>query len=758
MCSFVPLHLLQALSESPSIPLVDRHGAQNTLSHDVRLANSIQSQPTANVLTGAPLTQQELKTEFVTSLNVNEQADFKVVNGDASHPMLALSALTVNDVSESKLGHLWREIYDANHVDSPDLLPGILLRAEGEPSSAQPKSAVLNAAYDNFEKTFTFFHKVFGRNSLNDRGMPLVANIHYSTNYANAFWLPSQRQMIFGDGGAILTNLTSLDVIAHELVHGLTQFTACLEYQGQSGALNEHISDAFASMVKQWDRGQQSADADWMIGDSCLCPGVEGLALRSLKFPGTAYDKLAVSRDPQPGSMAAYVDTSSDFGGVHINSGVPNRAFYLVCLRLGGCSWERAGRIWYDTLLSPDIKPNCTFIQFADLTCQSAGKLFGPEVQGIVKGAWMEVGVYPTLAFASHFDGIVASLGYGAESTSAQVFAFDGTSSGRLDHVMILHSGQAFAVATARLASDSLSAVSAQLLLGAEDMSSNAAWRGFAFDYKQNKTCDHIFLFAPGLGMVCILAPEAPGAGDGSGWRAVYSSKKGIGEHDFFSTEDRVLAFDLQHTGRLDHLVVYRPGSGLLSVLRNDNGVFASVFRTRTGLPGFDLSSVSDRLVAFDYEHIGRVDHILAYRPGSGLVTIFQNQDGVWKPVFRSIQLGTPGPAGDGIGGYPLSQRGDRILAFDLKGNGRKEYLAVYRPGAGIFWVIEGKGGRFTKVFGEGNPGQGKGAGVGGFDLSQMTDWMVAYNHPQRGLPDSLVCYRPADGRFVAVKPTWKVM
>ncbi len=122
-------------------------------------------------------------------------------------------------------------------------------------------------------------------------------------------------------------------MIAHELTHGVTENTAGLEYHNQSGALNESMSDVFGSLVKQWALRQTAEQADWLIGAEIFTPGIEADALRSLKAPGTAYDNEEFGRDPQPDHMSSSCplpDTEEgDWGGVHINSGIPNKAFYL---------------------------------------------------------------------------------------------------------------------------------------------------------------------------------------------------------------------------------------------------------------------------------------------------------------------------------------------------------------------------------------------------------------------------------------------
>ena len=149
-------------------------------------------------------------------------------------------------------------------------------------------------------------------------------------DYDNAFW--DGTQMVFGDGdGVIFLPFTrSVDVIGHELAHGVTQYTSGLNYQDQSGALNESVSDVFGVLVKQRLLGQTADQADWLVGAELLAPGVNGVALRSMAAPGTAYDDPRLGKDPQPGHMRDYVDTTDDNGGVHINSGIPNKAFHVA--------------------------------------------------------------------------------------------------------------------------------------------------------------------------------------------------------------------------------------------------------------------------------------------------------------------------------------------------------------------------------------------------------------------------------------------
>lgn len=225
--------------------------------------------------------------------------------------------------------------------------------------------------------------------------MPLDATVHFDRNYDNAFW--NGQQMVFGDGDGTLFNrfTVSLDVIGHELTHGVTEKEAGLIYQGQSGALNESVSDVFGSMVKQYKLGQAAAAADWLIGAELLVPGPGRTALRSMKAPGTAYDDPILGKDPQPARMKDYVHTVSDNGGVHINSGIPNHAFYLAAVAIGGNAWERAGKIWYETLQDSRLRQNAGFRAFAKLTKSTADKLFGAgsAESKAVAAAWKDVGV-----------------------------------------------------------------------------------------------------------------------------------------------------------------------------------------------------------------------------------------------------------------------------------------------------------------------------------------------------------------------------
>ena len=286
-----------------------------------------------------------------------------------------------------------RAVHDAAHATT---LPGALVRAEG---GAPTADAAVTDAFDHLGATWQLYWQAYRRDSLDGLGLPLVASVHYGVAYDNAFW--NGAQMVFGDGDGLYFNpfTASVDVVGHELTHGFTQYAAGLTYVGQSGALNESVSDVFGSLVKQLHLGQRAQDADWLIGDGLFTSRVRGVALRSMKAPGTAYDDPVLGKDPQPADMDGYVDLphddQHDSGGVHTNSGIPNHAFYLAATALGGNAWEQAGQVWYDVLTSPGLAKDIGFAGFAGATVDAATTRFGagsPAARA-VREAWQAVKV-----------------------------------------------------------------------------------------------------------------------------------------------------------------------------------------------------------------------------------------------------------------------------------------------------------------------------------------------------------------------------
>ncbi len=297
-------------------------------------------------------------------------------------------------IMEGAAAGLNRIIYSADNGSS---LPGRQLRAEGGAPTGDPAA---DEAYDGAGATHSLFFDIFNRDSIDGAGLRLDSTVHFRTGYDNAFW--NGAQMVYGDGDEDLPVAQRLfnrftiavDIIGHELAHGVTQHTANLIYQGQSGALNESMSDVFGSLVKQRLLGHAAADADWIIGEGLFTTNVNGVGIRNMKTPGTAYDDPVIGKDPQPGHMRDYVQTQADNGGVHINSGIPNRAFYVTAFNLGGFAWEKAGQIWYVTLQSK-LSESANFATAAAKTYEAARDLYGQGSleQQAVRAGWLEVGI-----------------------------------------------------------------------------------------------------------------------------------------------------------------------------------------------------------------------------------------------------------------------------------------------------------------------------------------------------------------------------
>lgn len=284
-----------------------------------------------------------------------------------------------------------RSVYDADHAKK---LPGRLVRSEGGRDGAD---AAANHAWDNVGITLDFFRTVFQRDSLDGHGMHVKASVHYGEGFSNAMW--TGKEMLFGDGDGvhILGFAQSLDIVAHELTHAVTQHSVKgglgemrqggkVQLAGQAGAINESLSDVFASMVKQWHAKEDVKQADWLVGEGVLAPEI-GQAVRSLKDPGNP--KLTYEDDDQAKDMRGYVEG----GDVHSNSGIPNHAFYLAAHALGGHAWEHAGAAWYHAL--PRLGAQASFAEWAQLTDAAAGDLFGVasrERKAVVQ-AWKDVKV-----------------------------------------------------------------------------------------------------------------------------------------------------------------------------------------------------------------------------------------------------------------------------------------------------------------------------------------------------------------------------
>ncbi|HEV2045525.1 MAG TPA: M4 family metallopeptidase [Chthoniobacterales bacterium] len=285
-------------------------------------------------------------------------------------------------------GGKYREVYDGQHKPT-NQLPGKLVRNEGQKPTKDPAT---DEAYDYAGDTYDFYSGVFKRDSLDNHGLRLISSVHVGQNWDNAFW--NGRQMAYGDGdGQAFGRFTqSVDVVGHELTHGVVSYSADLVYQDEPGAMNEHFADVFGTLVKQWKNNQTVKQADWLLGKELVIPAPTRQAIRNMANPGTAFkNDPYLGTDPQPKHIKNKYKGPSDNGGVHINSGILNYAFYLAATAIGGKAWETVGPIWYVALTQRLVRTS-SFADLAKETIDIAGKQ-GAAVQNAVKAAWKKVGL-----------------------------------------------------------------------------------------------------------------------------------------------------------------------------------------------------------------------------------------------------------------------------------------------------------------------------------------------------------------------------
>ena len=278
-----------------------------------------------------------------------------------------------------------RAVHDMEGRESPK--PGLIVRGETDPASGD---SCVDDAFRHSGTTYDFYRDVLGRRSLDGRGFPLISSVHYGQLVSNAFW--DGGQMIYGDGDGeyFLSFTRSLNIVAHELSHGVMNFTANLAYHGQSGALNESFCDVMASLVVQWSNKQAVDAADWVMGADVLGPRLTVPGLRSFLASPLYKDDPQLGDDPQPKHMDDFVSTTEDYGGVHINSGIANHAYYRAAQTLGGNAWEKVGKIWFEGFNS--LRPQATFTDAAEHTTLAARRLF-KDAEPAVRDAWAGVGV-----------------------------------------------------------------------------------------------------------------------------------------------------------------------------------------------------------------------------------------------------------------------------------------------------------------------------------------------------------------------------
>lgn len=296
---------------------------------------------------------------------------------------LSGSLYKMDDTTKAMTGHI--TTYTANNTTSQ---PGTIVSNTTKSFTTETYKAAVSAEYYG-GLVYDFYKNLFNRNSLDNAGMGIISTVHYDRSYNNAFW--DGTQMVYGDGdGSEFTYLSGdLDVVGHEMTHGVTEHTANLNYQDQPGALNESMSDVIGVLIETYDKynvkngGTWSFNSsDWVVGDDVYTPGTSGDALRSLANP-TLYD--------QPDNMSNYYNTTSDNGGVHTNSGIPNKAGYIIAQSIG-CA--KTAQIYYRALTSY-MTTTTNFLGARNALIQAATDLYGASSTEVttIGNAYDTVGV-----------------------------------------------------------------------------------------------------------------------------------------------------------------------------------------------------------------------------------------------------------------------------------------------------------------------------------------------------------------------------
>jgi Zn-dependent metalloprotease len=371
--------LLHAL---PEPVVIDGHGAYRVL---------------LDAQTSKGPTRRAVLVDDQTGEIRGNQEELRFVKAHGTGALGDKRTFEATDLGHGKLGMIdgLRGNGIETYADNGGNLPGDLVSA-GKRESWDRAATGAGAAVDahaNAEVVFDFYNEVFGRSSLDGNSGTIVSTVHYGQDPNNAFW--DGAQMVYGDGdGVTFAPLAAgLDVVAHELTHGVTQFSCALGGAGQPGALNEALSDTFASFLQQ---GYGTPSQAWQIGSTVYEPGTPGAALRDLSDP---------QRLSQPDHMSLYQDdpqdAAHDNGQVHLNSTIAGHAFFLMSeggtdktsgMVVSGLGYEKVEQIAYHAL-THGLTPDTDFAQCARATIASASSLYDDAAAETVRAAWEAVGV-----------------------------------------------------------------------------------------------------------------------------------------------------------------------------------------------------------------------------------------------------------------------------------------------------------------------------------------------------------------------------
>lgn len=338
-CSIIPNDVLRRLSEDPDLPDAVRASMADAAAVDLQMRLVRE--------------QNRRLTSITSALTQNVE-------------VAAAPAVTV---------------YDCAHGS---VLPGTYVKDAASSTDQTAKRAALAT-----RAVADFYQQAFGRNSIDGCGMTMISSIHYGVDFNNAFW--NGTQMTYGDGDQkIFIDFTKgNDVIAHELTHGVTQHSLQLTYVNEAGGLNESISDVFGTMFRQWQAGQTVEKADWLIGKDIMGPLAIQRGFTCLRDMADPSAKHCLA--PQPKHISDYRPGMDP----HQSSGIPNLAFTTAAKAIGGKSWEKIGKVWYQAVTKAGPKPNLRMKAFATSTRQAAKLLFPkePAVLTAVDNGWKSVGL-----------------------------------------------------------------------------------------------------------------------------------------------------------------------------------------------------------------------------------------------------------------------------------------------------------------------------------------------------------------------------
>jgi len=421
--------------DATNMPIRPTISAQDAIEVARTATPNVKASPTADLVYVIVNGEGEMHLAWRTDVTGRMQHDTVFVDGlsgsvVARHPHIqpakSRTVFSTTDISNVQVGDL-----------------GMQVGTEAAP----PTEETAKLAFDNTGVVYDFYKSEFARDSYDDAGAILTSVVHVTDNanggpFDNAFW--DGTEMVYGDGdGTVFTELVrALDVTAHELTHAVTERSAGLIYQDESGALNEASSDILGAACEAHRDGHVSANT-WLVGEDIFTPTMPGDALRYMDNPtkdaalyanqpaGTCRSGTANVACRSQDFFAERLTGTFDQGGVHFNSGIANLFFYLASeggthprsktsFTVNGIGIEKAAQIWYRAL-THYFTPSETFAQARTGIEMAAEELFPGSAKNVMSLAWASVGVGvappadvapPTVSITSPTEGTNAKPGF----------------------------------------------------------------------------------------------------------------------------------------------------------------------------------------------------------------------------------------------------------------------------------------------------------------------------------------------------------